>query len=235
MSVYKRENEYIKLLSEKNRSVKELSKLMYISEPTVRRDLYEMKNKDLVTCNRGIVSLRTDSTDKRIPFFIRDFVNNDKKEIIAEKAVDFVKDGDIIMLDASTTVYCLIPKLSKFKNILCITNGAKTALCLASYGIKTICTGGELDRESFCYFGVDAENTLVKYMADVAFFSCRGIDEKGIATDSSIYENNIRRIMIKNSNKSYLLCDSSKRGKRYLSILCDKNDVDGIITDKNER
>lgn len=95
-------------------------------------------------------------------------------------------NGYVIMLDASTTAFHLLPHLAEFKNILVITNGAKTAFESASMGIKTICTGGEMALESFSYIGPDAESVLNKYNADVAFFSCRGVSENGIVSDNSI-------------------------------------------------
>ena len=134
------------------------------------------------------------------------------------------------MLDASTTAFHLIPYLVEFENIMVITNGAKTALEAASMGIRTICTGGEMILESFSYIGSDAESVLSRYNADVSFFSSRGVDNN-IATDNSIMENNLRRIMIKNSKKSYLLCDKSKFGKTYLNTLCHIEDIDGLISD----
>ena len=220
MSVYNRENQYISLLAQKPHSIKELAEKLFISEPTVRRDIIVLKEKGLVTSQKGIVALKTNSPDQRIPLFIRHLEQNEKKQSIARKALRHIKDGNVIMLDASTTAFHLLVHLTEFKNILVITNGAKTALEAASMGIRTICTGGELMYDSFCYVGTDAESVLRNYNADVAFFSCRGISDGGIASDNSILENSIRKIMIKNSKKSYLLCDSSKLGKTYLNTLC---------------
>lgn len=230
MSIYNRENEYIKLLSQGEQSVKELSLKLFISEPTVRRDIKILQNKELLVCKRGIVSLKTNSPDRRIPLFIRNLEQNEAKRDIALKASKLVKDGYVIMLDASTTAFHIIPFLVEFKNILIITNGAKTALEAASMGLRTICTGGEITLESFSYVGTDAEETLKKYNADIAFFSCRGVENNN-ATDNSILENNIRRIMIKNSKKSFLLCDKSKLNKTYLNTLCGIDDIDGVITE----
>ena len=232
MSVYTRENQYINLLVQKPYSVKELSEKLFVSEPTVRRDIALLREKELLICKRGIVSLKTNSPDQRIPLFIRHLEQNEEKRAIARKAAHYIKDGYVIMLDASTTAFHLLPHLTDFKNILVITNGAKTALESASMGIRTICTGGELMTESFCYVGTDAESVLKNYNADVAFFSCRGISENNIATDNSILENAMRKIMIKNSKKSYLLCDSSKFGKTYLNTLCNVEDLNGLITEK---
>ena len=232
MSIYNRENQYVNLLVQKPHSVKELSEKLFISEPTVRRDIKILEKRELVVCRRGIVSLKINSPDQRIPLFIRHLEQSEEKRLIARKAARYIKDGYVIMLDASTTAFHLLAYLTTFKNILVITNGAKTALESASMGIKTICTGGELMTESFCYVGTDAESVLKNYNADLAFFSCRGISENNIATDNSILENAMRRIMIKNSKKSYLLCDSSKLGKTYLHTLCNVEDLNGLITEK---
>jgi len=39
MAIYNRENQYINLLAQKSHSVKELAEKLFISEPTVRRDI----------------------------------------------------------------------------------------------------------------------------------------------------------------------------------------------------
>lgn len=231
MSLYNRENQYITLLSHGSLSVKELSKKLFISEPTVRRDIILLQKKNLVSCNRGIVNLKTNSPDQRIPLFIRELEQNEEKQIIATKAASHIKDGYAIMIDHSTTAYYLLPHLIDFKNILVITNGAKTALESASFGFQTICAGGQMTLDSFSYIGYNAEETLRQYNADIAFFSCRGITDDGIATDNSIYENNIRKIMIQQSKQSYLLCDKKKFGKIYLNTLCNIKDIDGLISD----
>lgn len=233
MSIHTRENKYITLLSEKEYTVKELAEKLFISEPTVRRDIIILQKKEILTCKRGNVKLKTNYADQRIPLFIREMEHNEGKREIALKAISKVKDGYVIMLDASTTAYYIVPHLTQFKNLLIITNGAKTALHAASMGIRTICTGGEIELESFAYLGTDAEDVLRRYNADVAFFSCRGLDSDGIATDNSILENSIRRIMIKNSNKCYLLCDKSKFGSRHLNTLCNTDELDGVITNSS--
>ncbi len=232
MSIYNREDQYVNLLAQKPHSVKELSEKLFISEPTVRRDILLLQKKNLINRKRGIISLNSSSPDQRIPLFIRHLEQNEPKQIIAKKATQYIKDGYVIMLDASTTAFHLLPHLTEFKNILVITNGAKTALEAASMGIKTICTGGEMTLESFSYIGPDSENLLSKYNADVAFFSCRGISKDGIVSDNSIFENSIRKIMIKNAKKSYILADSSKIGKTYLNTLCSLDDVEKVIIDK---
>lgn len=231
MSKFSRENQYYALLALKPHTVKELSEKLFVSEPTVRRDIVELKSRDIVTSKNGLVSLKTNAPDHRIPLFIRHLEQHEEKRSIAKKAAEHISDGNVIMLDASTTAFHILPHLASLKNILLITNGAKTAIEAASMGIRTIAAGGEMALESFSYIGCDAEATLSRYNADIAFFSCRGITDEGLATDNSIFENNIRRIMIQKSTKSFLLCDKSKFGKTYLNTLCNVEDIDGLITE----
>ena len=231
MSVYEREEKYISLLMSGELTVKELADKLFVSEPTIRRDIIVLEKKDLVVCKRGTVKLKVNYADQRIPLFVRNMEQNDAKRTIALKAISHIKDGYVIMLDASTTAYSILPHLANFKNLFVITNGAKTALELAAMGIKTICTGGEITKESFSYVGADAEDVLRRYNADVAFFSCRGLTKDGLATDNSILENSMRKIMIKNAKQSFLLCDKSKFDKKYLNTLCTQKEIHGIISE----
>ena len=79
MSIYNRENQYINLLAQKPHSVKELSEKLFISEPTVRRDITLLQKKEILTRKRGIVTLKTNSPDQRIPLFIRHLEQNEEK------------------------------------------------------------------------------------------------------------------------------------------------------------
>ena len=53
MAIYEREKEYIRLLSERSYKIPELAKALYVSEPTVRRDVICMKNNGLIESKKG--------------------------------------------------------------------------------------------------------------------------------------------------------------------------------------
>ena len=83
MSIYKREMQYIRLLSERERTVKELSELLFVSEPTVRRDILALKEKETLVSKNGVVRLKSSFSDKRIPLFVREQEYNSEKLRIA--------------------------------------------------------------------------------------------------------------------------------------------------------
>lgn len=233
MPFYEREEKLMKIISSKNSiSCAELAQRLYVSLPTLRRDLIKLENKGLVTRAHGKVVPTKKSADYRVPFILRETEQNDAKIKMAKLASEHIMDGYTIFLDASTSAYCIVPYLAEFSNIIAITSGAKTSLLLAQYGISNICTGGKMINGSFSYIGCNAISCISRYNADIAFFSCRGLSDEGIASDTSTEENDVRRAMIKNSKKSILLCDSKKIGHIYLNNLCDPGEIDFIISDK---
>ena len=226
-----RQNEILEILErERSISVNELASRLYVSPPTVRRDLDELERQGKVSRTHGGVILRL-AAEAEIPLMWREEQNNESKKRIAERAAEHISDGDVIFLDASSTASYLIPHLGKFKDIIVVTNSPKSSMRLGAEGIKNYCTGGLLLNHSVAYVGADAEKFVSNINADKFFFSSRGYTENGVISDSSVEEAAIKRAMMKNSARTFYLCDSSKAGKKYMYNICTADDVDAIITE----
>ena len=230
MSYYDREEKILAELFEKGTvTAQELSAKLFVSLPTIRRDLIRMAQKGKIVRTHGGARLLTQAADQKIPFYLRQQEQNNAKTLMAQKAVTLIKDGDTIMLDGSTSAHSIIPLLHDFNNLIVITSSAKSAFLLGEMGIQNICTGGRMISRSLSYIGEDAERTVKNYNADIVFFSCRGLSADGHLTDNSVEENRLRRYMLQQSAKRVLLCDSSKIGKTYLNNLCHLSCVDVLI------
>lgn len=233
MPFYEREERILSALLEKESvSIRELSAQLYVSQPTLRRDLIKLEQMGKIVRTHGGAQLLTKPADQKIPFYLRQQEQNDAKTRMAEQAVEWIRDGDIIMLDGSTSAHTVIPLLTRFHNLIVITNSAKSAFLLGNMGIENICTGGRMIPRSLCYIGEDAERTVRNYNADVLFFSCRGLSMDGRLTDTSVEENDLRRHMLRQSAKRILLCDSSKIGNVYLNNLCHLSEIDQLICEE---
>lgn len=232
MTVSQRQEKILALLQEHpDIRVAELAKCLYVSEPTVRRDLTELDAAGLIHKVYGGAVL-PDHADRSIPFVLRENEKSRAKAVMGRQAAELVSDGMVLLLDASTSAFHLIPYLSEKKELIVVTSGAKTALALAEAGICTYSTGGRMLIHSFSYVGSQAERFLADINADLAFFSCRGLSDDGEISDSSVEEVNLRRVMISRSRKSYLLCDGSKFGKTYFYTLCRADLLAGVISDR---
>ncbi len=207
-----------------------MSKILYVSEPTVRRDLTELDSKGLIKKVYGGAVL-PEGAETLIPFVFRENEKSAAKTAMGKKASELVEDGMVVLLDGSTSAFHLIPFLTQKKDLTVVTSGAKTALALAEAGLCNYCTGGKMLNNSYSYVGAQAERFVTGINADICFFSCRGVSEDGLVSDPSVEEVNLRRVMIERSRKKYLLCDKSKMGKVYFYNLCTVSDLDGVITE----
>lgn len=211
-------------------SVARLARELFVSQPTVRRDLSALAERGVISRTHGGAVLR-DTSEREIPLMFREDQNNAAKRKIAEKAIEHVKNGSVIFLDASTTVSYLIPLLERFEDLVVVTNSPKTSMCLGERGIKNYSTGGLLLMHSVAYVGSEAERFVAGINADLFFFSSRGYLEEGSITDSSAEEASLRRAMLKNAEKAIYLADSTKRGQKYMYNICDVADVDAVINE----
>ena len=212
-------------------TVRELAKMLCVSEPTVRRDFTELHRKGMITKIYGGAILNTGGADTEIPFLLRENEKSNTKTVMGAKASELISDGMVIMLDGSTSAYHIVPYLSKFKDLIVITSGAKTAVALAEANIRTFCTGGQMLIHSFSYVGEQAEDFVRNMNADILFFSCHGLTDDGRMTDRAIEEANLRKVMFKSCKKKILLCDSSKFGKTCFYNMGSVKDIDGIVTE----
>lgn len=212
-------------------TVRELAKLLYVSEPTIRRDFTELDSKGIITKVYGGAILNRGAADREIPFFFRQQENSPVKTRMGAKAIQMVKDGMVVMLDGSTSAFHLVPYLAQKKDLIVVTSGAKTAVALAEANIRTYCTGGQMLIHSFSYVGEQAESFVRNINADILFFSCHGLSENGYMTDLAIEEANLRKVMFQYSREKILLCDSSKFNHTCFYNIGHISQIDDIISE----
>lgn len=222
----------LRLLKQKQTaSVKVLAERLYTSEATVRRDLNELERQGFIKRVHGGAVL-LDGVTRELPLYVRQHQNSGAKQIIAERAVRLIHDGQVIFMDASSTVMFLIRYLEMFKMLTIVTNGLKTAQELSSLTHRVYCTGGLLLHNSSAYVGEYAIDFIRHFNADLFFFSSRGLSEGGQITDASGEETCVRRAMFEQSRRQVFLCDSSKVGKSYCYNLCMLSQIDDYINEK---
>lgn len=218
------------LQQENNISINKLAEQLFVSLPTVRRDLQTLEENGKIIRKYGRVELRTVS-DSEVPLILRESLNNSAKIAIAKKAANLINNGDVIFLDASSTVSYLIPHLEKFHDIIVVTPSPKMSILLGEKNIKHYCTGGRFLTRTITYVGSKTEQFISNFNANICFFSSRGYTENGTISDSFELEVDVKKAMIKNSEKSYCLCDTSKKNQKYAFNICSVNEIDGIITE----
>ncbi len=233
MSIYERQEAILKHLKQHRFStIKDLSRIVWSSESSVRRDIKVLEQKGYVKqVYGGVVSAEYENTV--IPINLRDSSNVSAKKEIAKKAAAYIFNGATIFMDGSSTVRRIIEHIDKFKDLKIITNNHRIFSECTNSQIKLYCTGGLFDSQSNIFSGCAAESYIDSINADIVFFSSQAISSNGEISDVSEEETHLRKKMLSRAQKKIFLCDSSKVGLQKTFTLCTKDDVDLIICDKS--
>ncbi len=229
-----RQETILKIIRERKYcTVNYLSKQLFVAPITVRRDLTEMEEAGLVARCFGGATI-PEYENREVPFEIRNKSNASIKEKLAKKAAKLITNGDVVFLDASSTVSHITKFISEEQNLTVITNSTLIAEKLKEKHIICYLSGGRPVENSYALVGSIAEKTVSDLYANICFFSAQGIDKDGVISDQSEVESSLRRLMLKNSKKQYFVFDGSKYNKRFAFKVCAAQEISDIITDLDD-
>lgn len=216
-----------------------LKKFDMISESTLRRDLKVLEDNNQIELLRGGVIRKIEQSDnntikeeKDLDIDIKEKLNKNNKRLIAKYAASLIKDNDVIYIDSGTTC-TYIMKFLQNKNITIVTSNVKIIEQYRNIpdNIEIISVGGNLNKKLGSFSGPITENNLKNFNFNKAFLGSTSLNATSGMTTPDLAEANKKRIVKENSNKSYILLDSSKFNKFAMCKVCDLNECD-IITDK---
>ena len=228
-----REQEILQLLHLNGyMTVAELSKQLFTSESSIRRNLTALTKQGLVKRNYGGAELLTRNS-QILPFSTRADRNIYEKHEIARKACQLIKDGDVIFLDASSSVFFLANEILNRSNITVVTNNLEVISLLSQSKLEIISSGGRLSKDTrSCFIGDDAMNCFSKIRADHAFFATKSLSPDGTLYDCDREEVAVRTVMLANTANKVFLCDTGKFDTYSTYKQGTLKDVDYIITEK---
>ena len=233
MSFEDRERKIIQLVKEKNYiSVKELTKLLYVSEPTIRRDLTLLEKKGLLKRNRGGASY-VSRQQTQYPQAFRHDENIQEKKYIARLASQFVQNGDSVFMDASSSCFYLAQYINRDKKLNVMTHGFAAAKELAkssNINVEVVC--GKYDIFNDAVYGADACNYVRSRYADICFMSMGGLDVSQGLTNLYLEDAEITRVYHQQAKKTILLADHTKINCKYYIKVFDLAEIDVLITDR---
>lgn len=234
MFVEERQNLIVEELKENGKvRVKDLSEKFSVSEDLIRKDLNVLEKAGKLKKMYGGAVLVRENVQHKIASQ-RKNLNKASKEKIANNALSFIKDGEIIFLDISTTsieiAQLLVQRQSK---ATVVTNMLDVINILASSNINTIFIGGELDYGRDGFVGSLTNSMLESFHFDVCFMGVVGVDlETDCVSTYMANDGQTKKIVLKNSKKKYMLCEHEKLTQIGNYTYARVSDFDGIILDK---
>lgn len=210
-------------------TVKFLVNELHYSTATINRDLNTLQNLQILKRIYGGAEL---IKAKTVPLHFRYGKMRPEKNKIGKKAAEFIKDGDTVFIDCSTTAQYIGKYITNRKDLTVITNNISLASFLSEHNITVFCLGGKIMEPPSMIYSSETVEAALKYGADKLFFSAGSITKDGKIGRSDYDEHYLTiKAMMQNSSKKYLLLDREKivpNSKKYLGNL---ENVDTVITD----
>ena len=212
-------------------TVKILSEQFGVSEMTIRRDLHLLEEQGYASIHYGGAALLDRHRMNYQSFSLRKGKESENKRRIARKAASYIKEGDILFMDTSTTVLEILTYMPAFR-IKIITNSMPIMetvyrdenidLYMAPGIYRSI--GGPLDYTTAEY--------LSHFHYNKAFFGTTSFDPNFGTSAAEEIESAVKRCVMANADENYLLVDHSKMGKRNFVKWGDTSDFTGILSDE---
>lgn len=211
--------------------IQELSDLMQVSGVTIRKDLKQLEERNLLFRTRGGGSIDNPYAIEK-PINEKEFINVEQKKKIARAALSIIGQTDSIIIGSGTTVFELSRCLYPSKRLFVITPALKVALELYNRpNVEVLQLGGLIHHSSASAAGSFAERILEDISCDILFLGVDGIDLDYGLTITNLTEASLNQKMIPLAQKVVIMADSSKFGRRGLGRISSLEQIHYIITD----
>ncbi len=221
------------LLSRQGRVlVAELSRHLETSQVTIRKDLEILHAHGMIHRTHGGALPSRGGSLEDPTLREKEKLHRQEKLRIAKSAASMVKEGQVIIFDSGTTTTAIARALRNFQNLTIITNAVNIAAELAGTAVEVILTGGTLRKNSFSLVGPIAEETLRRLSADLLFLGVDGFDVHYGLSTPNLLEAKVNRAMVEVAKRTVAVCDSSKFGRRSLSLIVPTSSLHEVITDR---
>ena len=216
-------------------TVPELVKEHAVSEATIRRDLDHLASQGRLQRLRGGASGNKASVqpeqDVRTFAEVASDASFRKKQAIAKRAVDTLRDGEFIALDSGTTVAAMCAHLFDRSVTVATASLAVVEALEKSAAVELIVIGG-IHRPSYrSMVGQLTVSTIQQLRFDKVFLGTSGVLPDGAVLDSSPSEVPVKQALLASAREATLLADGEKFPGSGLQKVCDVSEFTRIITD----
>lgn len=190
-------------------SVQELSRILGVSDQTIRRVTRPMAEQgELSKVHGALVSNKT-ATDP--PFLARMNAHRDAKVAIAREVAKIIQDGDSVAIDTGSTSAFIAQALRIRRRLTVVTNSAFVASTLAMIpGNNVSMAGTQLRDHDGAAFDRSAFDVIDRMQVDYVVLSASMVDaHKGFLVHEQC-EVDIATAMLNNASRAIMAVDHSK-------------------------
>ncbi len=214
----------------------EIAKKLNVSHETVRKDILALEKKGMLTrAHGGAVAIQTGKMVefKHLKSRMDDFP--ELKKEVAENAIRFINEGDVIAIDAGTTAIYLAELLrERFSRLTVVTYCMSTFERLQGVSkFRVILLGGEFSPEENAFTGHLTVEAMSKIHVMKSFVLPSAISaEKGLGYMHAEFVESAK-CLIKMADEVFVLGDSSKFEQYAMYKVSDAESRFTYITDSD--
>lgn len=215
----------------------DLSDRLSVSAVTIRKDLKALEQRGLLYRTHGGARLHNPYVTDR-PVSEKAQVQAEEKERIGRAAADMVAPRDTVLFASGTTVHTAARQVAAqtgrngTHQLTVLTSSIGVAQALAPLPqAEVLLLGGIVRPSSFSVIGPYATALLADHACDKLFLGVDGFDIRFGLTTTNALEAELNQAMMRAAQRTVVLVDSSKFGRRGFRRICGVGDVDLVITD----
>lgn len=210
----------------------ELCDVLAVTAATIRRDLAVLEREGVLVRSHGGALSQMSSTKFQPSYEALARSNSEEKKAIARAAETLILDGDTVFLEGSTTVCELAQRLQNRTRLTVVTNSPGIVCQLQhSSGVNVLCTGGDLQKDTFYFSGEWAQRALSEIRLDKAVLGVSAIDSEYGFSTANHAEAQIKKLIVRAAKFRIALADHSKFGKQSFAFVGPVTDINVLVTD----
>jgi DeoR/GlpR family transcriptional regulator of sugar metabolism len=245
---YARRQEILEILKQEDYvDLKRLSEQFDVSYMTIHRDIEELERNGEVDRVYGGVKIAAgqgnspaDEKEALSPLLRNTDLTieerfkqqKDCKQAIAKRAASYVREGNIIGMDPSTTTLHMCSYIQHM-NITVVTTSLMVALQLSSSPtVKIVMPGGRLRKRSMTLRPYNPQTSDLGLYLDMCFLSSKALSFPEGLTDLTAEEPESKRLLVRHSSQVFVLADHTKIGDVGHFRVLKPEEMTCIITDR---
>ncbi|ALX66450.1 DeoR/GlpR family DNA-binding transcription regulator [Microbacterium sp. XT11] len=217
-------------------TVGDLAEHFGVSIDTIRRDLDQLDREGVVIRTHGGAVSAANGQLKDRALDVRLRMQTEEKERIAKAAAGLIDDGAVIMVNAGTTTLALARALRNHRDLTIATNNLRIPAEIAPSAFRDLYVFGGAVRSITqattgpVTFTMTPGGPEVDIRCDLALIAVGAVDESGYST-SNLGDAAMMSEMIQRAERTAILADSTKFGRRLFAQVAPLDGADYLITD----
>ena len=211
--------------------VDRLSQHMQVTPQTIRRDLNQLYDLDLLQRVHGGAVIKNNV--ENLGYGARKTLMAEEKAEIAKRAAELIPNNSSLFINIGTTTERVAEYLVDGSGMLVITNNINVASMLwPARGLEVMIAGGTIRQTDGGIVGSSTEEFIDKFKVDYAVIGCSAIGSDGEFSDYDLREVRVAQAIIRRAHSVILVTDSMKFERRAPIRIGNLSEVEILVTDE---